>query len=259
LSAPVDATRDALARASLIVPVGRDDERLQGLLAELEALGDLHGLEVIVVDNQPVDNQGTDASAPLSPGFARAALRHRVVRATTPGKGAAVSAGMLAATRELRVFTDVDLPYGFEGVKAVIAALAAGAVVAVGSRLAAAQAVRAPFLRRVMSFAFRKWVALCLGDLGDTQCGLKGFRADAARDLFPRLRTPGFAFDTELLARAKLAGHAIVAVPVTLRPAQRGTSSIHVFRDSYRMFRDVLTQRRFLRAERQAPGSGGVA
>jgi dolichyl-phosphate beta-glucosyltransferase len=98
-------------------------------------------------------------------------------------------------------------------------------------------------LRRVLSWGFRTWVGFCLGlgDLGDTQCGLKGFRADVARAVFQDLATSGFAFDTEILARARLRGDAIVPVAVTLRPVL-GTS-IHVLRDSVRMFVEVWRQR----------------
>jgi hypothetical protein len=229
-----------LERASLVIPVGRDDERLERLLAELDLLEEARALEVVVVDNE-----GRDAAAPPTRGFARAAERYRLVREVVPGKGAAVRAGMLAATRELRVFTDVDLPYGIEGVRDVVAALARGAPVAVGSRLVDPGRAGAPpgLLRRVLSWGFRAWVGFCLGlgDLGDTQCGLKGFRADVARALFQDLATSGFAFDTEVLARVKVAGHAIVPVAVTLRPVL-GTS-IHVLRDSFRMFVEVWRQR----------------
>src|SRR5581483_12401287 len=107
----------ALEQLSLVIPVGRDDARLARCLDELEAAS-LEGAEVLIVDNE-----SRDASAPLTPGFERAAKRFRVVRAPEPGKGAAVKAGMLAATREHRVFTDVDIPYGLSGVLDVLSAL----------------------------------------------------------------------------------------------------------------------------------------
>ena len=232
-----------LERASLIVPVGKDDARLARLLDELER-APLGKLEVVIVDNESRD-EGAG-----SPGFARAAKRYQVVREGTRGKGAAVRKGMLAASRDLRVFTDVDLPYGFEGVRDAIAALARGeAPVVVGSRLVPGSTGKSGILRTIMSFCFRKWVAMCLGagDLGDTQCGLKGFRADVARELFQNLGTTGFAFDCEILARAKLSGHAIERIPVKLRP-EIGGSSIRVIPDSLRMFREVLRIRKVLRA-----------
>jgi dolichyl-phosphate beta-glucosyltransferase len=231
-------------RASLIIPVARDDERLASLLDELDRAPEAAKLEVVIVDNQ-----SRDLAAPLTPGFERAGRRYKVARATIAGKGAAVTRGMVEATRELRVFTDVDLPYGFEGIAAVVAALALGrAPIVLGSRLVAgARAEQASLLRRLFGLVFRWWTRLCLGagDLGDSQCGLKGFRADVAVALFTALRTQGFAFDCEVLARARRAGHAIDAVPVTLRPS-KGTS-VNVIRDALRMSRDVLRIRRILK------------
>src|SRR5439155_775550 len=55
------------------------------------------------------------------------------------------------------------------------------------------------------------------GRFRDTQCGLKGFRADAARVLFSHARIDGFAFDVELLHLAERYGLSITEVPVALR------------------------------------------
>ena len=48
----------------------------------------------------------------------------------------------------------------------------------------------------------------------DTQCGFKGFRREAARDIFSRLRTGGIAFDAEVIFLARRRGYSMVAVPV---------------------------------------------
>ena len=48
----------------------------------------------------------------------------------------------------------------------------------------------------------------------DTQCGFKLFRADAARQIFPRQVEDGFSFDVEDLVIAKGLGCRMVEVPV---------------------------------------------
>jgi dolichyl-phosphate beta-glucosyltransferase len=48
----------------------------------------------------------------------------------------------------------------------------------------------------------------------DTQCGYKSFTADAARRIFERTETTGFAFDVEALAWAKLFGLEVGQVPI---------------------------------------------
>ena len=48
----------------------------------------------------------------------------------------------------------------------------------------------------------------------DAQCGFKAIRADAARELLPRVQDPAWFFDTELLVLAERAGMRIHEVPV---------------------------------------------
>jgi hypothetical protein len=101
------------------------------------------------------------------------------------GKGFAVRAGMLAGSGELLVFTDADGAYGPGDVQRVVQALET-APVAIGTR---GPDTAAPLARQVASRAFNYGLHL-LSDLpfADTQCGLKGFRRQAARQLFGRAR-----------------------------------------------------------------------
>jgi len=43
-----------------------------------------------------------------------------------------------------------------------------------------------------------------LGDITDTQCGFKAWRADVAREILPDLIEHQFAFDVELLVKTEL-------------------------------------------------------
>ena len=49
----------------------------------------------------------------------------------------------------------------------------------------------------------------------DTQCGFKLMRTDMARGLLAQQSVGGFAFDVELLMRARNLGLRVVEVPVT--------------------------------------------
>jgi dolichyl-phosphate beta-glucosyltransferase len=69
-----------------------------------------------------------------------------------------------------------------------------------------------------------------LRDIDDTQCPMKGFRAEAAQAIFREQRLSGWIFDAEVLQIARSLGYRIVCVPVRwrhvdgsrlrLRPAQ---------------------------------------
>ena len=51
--------------------------------------------------------------------------------------------------------------------------------------------------------------------VADTQCGFKLIDGDLARRVFADLRTTGFSFDVEMLARAQALGARIDEFPVT--------------------------------------------
>jgi dolichyl-phosphate beta-glucosyltransferase len=55
---------------------------------------------------------------------------------------------------------------------------------------------------------------LAVPGLDDTQCGFKGFRLAAARDLFARQRLDGFSFDAEVLFLAGRRGYRFKEVPI---------------------------------------------
>jgi hypothetical protein len=67
--------------------------------------------------------------------------------------------------------------------------------------------VRADPWRRFAGRTFHQVVRLAgIRDIRDTQCGFKLFRRSAARVVFGELRTPGYAFDVEILLRAAARG-----------------------------------------------------
>jgi hypothetical protein len=52
----------------------------------------------------------------------------------------------------------------------------------------------------------------------DTQTGLKLFKAQVLRDVFPRLLVKKFAFDIELLINAHRLGYKITDAPIKINP-----------------------------------------
>jgi dolichyl-phosphate beta-glucosyltransferase len=82
-------------------------------------------------------------------------------------------------------------------------------------------------------------VRLVLGlRLHDTQCGFKLFDREKSQSIFERQILSGFAFDPELLFLAQRYGLRIREVPV--RWSHSEGSKIRLFRDSSRMFVDLL-------------------
>jgi hypothetical protein len=93
---------------------------------------------------------------------------------------------------------------------------------------------------------------LSVPGITDTQCGFKAFRRDAARAIFSRQTLDGFAFDVEVLMLARALDMRVDVLPV--RWLNSPDSSVHIVRDSWRMFRDLLRVRaRVRRTLRRQP------
>ena len=158
------------------------------------------------------------------------------------GKGAAVRAGMLAARGDVRVFTDVDLPYDLDLILLMRECIRAqGYHLVIGDRTLLGSSyseVTSP-RRKAASALFSAFVGrIVTGGFFDTQCGLKAVRGDLADLLFPLQQIDRFAFDVELMYLALKHRLDIKRIPVQLRNNQ--TSTVRLFRDSARGVTDVF-------------------
>jgi dolichyl-phosphate beta-glucosyltransferase len=229
---------------SVIIPAFNEARRLPRFLGEVAGFfdGRGEGYEILVADDGSTDETPLRVQA--------AARQHHAVRLLrsprNEGKGAAVRRGMLAAGGELRLFCDADGATPITELKRLEAALAAGADVAIGSRVPDGSVSVVARRHRVAAGRLFNVVAAALGlrGIADSQCGFKAFRAAAAEDLFGRLRTRGFGFDVELLLMAQRRGYRISEVAVNWTD-QAGSKS-GVLSDGPRMLWDIVIARRRL-------------
>lgn len=223
----------AIAALTVIVPALNEEHRLPRTLTGLSAALSRLPLssEIVVVDNGSTD------------GTAAVALRHRggqtpvrLLPCQRRGKGAAVRAGVLATDTTFVGFCDADLATSTDALVPTLAHLGAGVNVVVGSRAHPDSVVwaRHSLARQAGAWAFRRAVQRLVPGISDTQCGFKFFDRATAEAVFRPLRTIGFAFDVELLARAQRAGAVISEIPV--RWVDRPGSTFSPARDGYRSF-----------------------
>jgi glycosyltransferase involved in cell wall biosynthesis len=222
----------ARPRLSVVIPAYREQERIADTVRAVRAACAPAGdVEIVVVDDGSPDATA-QAAAPVA---------DRVVRlAVNRGKGAAVRAGVAAASGRTISFTDADLAYAPDQLLGLLAAVEAGAPVVIGSRRVEGSATlaRTTVARRAASAVFAAVGRAALdGRYPDTQCGIKAFRADVAGALFDRAAVDRFAFDVELLAVAEVLGLPIAQHPVSVRNC--ATSTVHLGRDSLRMLADI--------------------
>jgi dolichyl-phosphate beta-glucosyltransferase len=210
------------SRVTLVLPAFNEAARLGGALDELFGyLGtspELAGrLDVLVVDDGSTDGTRDIVTrrAEAAPGAKPPTLA--VMRVPHAGKGAAVRAGMLAAEGDLVVFADADMATPPNQLPALLAALER-VDVALGSRIqpdGSDQRASQPPLRRVLGRLFHALAAAWVsGPIRDTQCGFKGFRREAALDLFGRQQITSIVFDVELIYLARRRNYRMEVVPV---------------------------------------------
>lgn len=193
--------------------------------------------EVLIIDDGSRDRTSEVAkeAAAGSPGI-------RVIRnPDNHGKGYAVRTGVLNATKSVLLFSDADLSTPIEEVERLMNIFDEGVPVVIASRHLEGysnlvqQSPRRKFMGRVFGFLVS---LLGLRGFRDTQCGFKLFRTEVARTLFTPLKTNGFAFDVEILLRARALGYRIAEIPV--RWIEVPGSHIDPLRDSLKMLLDVI-------------------
>lgn len=223
------------ARLSVVLPAYGDAGRISSSIRSVrEALAGVEGeIEVIVVDDGSSD--GTAEAAREAGAEQVVAFPHN------QGKGGAVRAGVLAARGRTIVFTDSDLSYPPEQILRILDEVEDGWDLVVGSRkhIGTRTLVKSGRLRilggRIYNTLTR---AVLLGQYRDTQCGLKGFRSDAAAAIFSKTRLDGFAFDVELFHLAERYRLRLKEVPVEL--TESPTSTVRYAFDALKMVRDLF-------------------
>ena len=162
------------------------------------------------------------------------------------GKGAAVRQGLLAATKEIGLFSDADLSTPIEEASKLIEPIAANEVdVAFGSRALDRSLIghRQPWRREQGGRVFNLIVRLATGlPFWDTQCGFKAFQLEKFRPILQEAKTDGFGFDVELLYLARKANLRMREIPVRWNHYEG--SKVNVLRDSVRMVREVAALRK---------------
>ncbi len=229
----------APAALSLVLPCHRSGSLARESVLRLSGamIGRIPSYEIIVVDDGGGDCRA--ALEDLDPGPDG---KLRVI--TLPrnkGKGAAVAAGMRAARGKVRIYTDVDVPYGTTPIMLMEKLIRTrGFHVVIGDRTFPQSRYETELTvgRRLASSVFSRITStLVTGGFFDTQCGLKGFRGDVADALFGMQRIQRFAFDVELIYLALNFGLEVKRIPVVLE--SNTTSSVRLGRDSLQTLADV--------------------
>lgn len=183
------------------------------------------------------DNGSTDGSQRLA-----AEAGARVVAVTARGYGAALQAGIDAASGRWVIMGDADDSYDFGDLDGFVAELRNGADMVVGNRFKGGIRPGAmPFLHRYLGNPALSALGRLMFrvPIRDFHCGLRA--GDTARLRALHLRTQGMEYASEMIVRAALEGYRVAEVPTTLSPDGRTRAPhLRTWSDGWRHLRFML-------------------
>src|SRR5580658_4145255 len=211
---------------SIVIPAfnesARIDQALDRVLSCIAEQG--WDAEVLVVD----DGSKDDTAAIVQRWMVHHPRLHLVQNPGNRGKGYSVRNGLLQAAGEVVMFTDADLSAPMEEAERLLAAIADGADVAIGSRWMdkTRQTIHQPMYRRFFGRCFN-WVTRTVMGLPfkDTQCGFKAFKRSVAQVIFRLQTIERWGFDPEILFIARKLKYVVREVPVTWGHDERSRMS----------------------------------
>jgi glycosyltransferase involved in cell wall biosynthesis len=232
----------ASPQLSIVIPAYNEGARIEKTLERVMACVEKQGwdAEVLVVDDGSTDTTPQIVERWMT----RYARLHLVKNDGNRGKGFSVRNGLLQAAGDIVMFTDADLSAPMEEAELLMAAIADGADVAIGSRWMdkTRQTIHQPLYRRFFGRCFN-WVTRTVMGLPfkDTQCGFKAFKRPAAQVIFRLQRIERWGFDPEILFIARKLGYNIREVPVTWGHDER--SRMSYLRDGLKMLEEIAAIR----------------
>lgn len=223
---------------SIVIPSYKGASILEKQLSLLQAYLDEKKIaaEIIVVDDGSEDSGATRTVVET---IGCKYLENK----KNMGKGAAVRKGMNAANGEFVIFTDVDIPFEYDAFDRFLYYLDFKEFdMVVGDRTLKESSyfTEIPKSRKIGSTVFSFIVGrFVTTGIYDTQCGMKGFRANVAKDIFSKIKINGFTFDVEVLYLALKRNYDIKRLPVRFR-CQEGGSTVSIMRHGIAMVFDLL-------------------
>ena len=206
---------------SVVLPMRNEEPYVQRVISAARA-----GASAVSGDYEilVVDDASTDRTRELAEALAGKDHRVRVLHEPQGGGlGASLRAGYRAATKELVLYSDADLPFDFDEVPRAVRLL----------EYQEADVMTAYRFDRTSEGALRTLYTLAYSALVRTLFGLRLRDINFSFKLFRRtllegieLRSQGSFIDAEFLVRARNAGARIIQMGVDYFPRTRGHSSL---------------------------------
>ncbi|MFA5156884.1 MAG: glycosyltransferase [Candidatus Omnitrophota bacterium] len=203
---------------SLILPMFNEKEYLEKTVSTVISVLEpsFPDFEVIVVDDASNDGSGMVAER-LAAGDSRIRVIHHKKNRKL---GGVLKTGFSAASKEIVVYTDMDMPFDLSQLSAVIP-LVFDSDIVIGCRIGK----RESFLRVVYSWAYNKLINVIFKTrVKDVNFALKIFKRKILNEI--KLKSEGSFINAEFLAKARKLGYSIKEVEIDYTPRTYGISRL---------------------------------
>ena len=223
---------------SLIIPAFNEEMRIAGSLDRILKFlkGRPYTFEIIIIDDG-----SKDRTVELVKNRFGQHSEVRINQQQNLGKGKAVQQGMLLANGKYLFFSDADLSVPIETLSLFLSHLEKDSDIAIGTRQKAGATIEIhqPLFREFLGKVYTKLTNWILGlRFSDFTCGFKGFRKEAAKDLFSRQQLSNWSFDAEILYLAHLKGYKVSEISVHWRNDEQ--TKVRLWRDIISSFFGLL-------------------
>jgi dolichol-phosphate mannosyltransferase len=213
-------------RVTVVIPTYNELENLP-LIAEAVTS---HGYRLLIVDDGSPDGTGELADRLANEADLISVLHRPAKQGLGPAYGHAFTQVIGAVQADCIVQMDADFSHDPASIPDLVAAVASGADLAIGSRYVPGGSVPDwPLLRRLISRGGNVYAGIMLGlHVKDATAGFRCWSASALERLdFGTAEASGYGFQVEMAWMAQRAGMRIVEVPIVFRDRTRGSSKMN--------------------------------
>lgn len=221
---------------SLVIPTYNERENIEHLLPQACAVLAGRHFEILVVDDQSPDGTG-DAVRAFAAGGQPVQL---VSKARKEGIGAALRVGYSQSRGRIILSTDADLSFDPADLPRLLAALAGGADLVVGTRHGRGGGYESPTLETRIKWCLSaggNWLLRTVTGipLTDFSGNFRGIRRDVWDAIETAENTNTLLF--EMILKTYVQGYRVAEVPVVFRDRRFGVSKLQMSREAPRFLR----------------------
>lgn len=232
-------------KLSVVIPAYNEEKNLSsGVLDKVYnyLIKQTYSWEVLIIDDG-----SRDKTVDLVKSYIKNKPGFKLIENPHGGKALTVTSGMLKASGEIALFTDMDQATPLDQIEKFFPKFAEGFDIVIGLREGRKGA---PFVRKLAAWGFSTIRYIILGlPITDTQCGFKAFNRQSRQLVFPKMleiwkhiKSAGAAvnagFDVETLFLANKLGYKVAEVPIVWHHV--GTERVQLIKDSMEALKDIL-------------------